>query len=109
MIMAAETKPATSLDLVRDHHGPTAEAFAALRKAVMSSGPLPAPMQELIVCGAFVVTGQEKAFMTHARRALDGGAKPEELRQAVLVTLGANCTLPQVAAGLRWADEVCGK
>jgi hypothetical protein len=48
--MAAETKPATSLDFVRDHHGPTAEAFAALRKAVMSSGPLPAPMQELIVC-----------------------------------------------------------
>ena len=107
--MATEVKPATSLDLVRSHHGPTADAFTALRKAVMSSGPLPAHMQELIVCGAFVVTGQQKAFMTHARRAIDGGATAAELRQAVLVTLGANCTLPQVAAGLTWADEVVGK
>jgi alkylhydroperoxidase/carboxymuconolactone decarboxylase family protein YurZ len=107
--MATEVKAQTALDRVRAKHAPTAEAFSALRKAVMSSGPLPAHMQELIVCGAFVVTGQQKAFMTHAKRALEGGAKPEELRQAVLVTLGANCTLPQVAAGLSWADEAIGE
>ncbi len=107
--MATESKPASAMDFVRDHHGPTADAFTGLRKAVMSSGPLPAHIQELIVCGGFVATGQQRAFMTHAQRALDGGAKPEELRQAVLVTLGATATFPQVAAALAWADEACGR
>ena len=107
--MATESKPATAMDFVREHHGPSAEAFMALRKAVMSSGPLPAHVQELIVCGGFVATGQRGAFLTHARRALEGGAKPEELRQAVLVTLGATATFPQVAAALSWADEASGQ
>ncbi len=104
--MATESATRTAMDTMKEHSGPTAEAFQALRKAVMSSGPLPAHMQELIVCGAFVVTGQQKAFGTHARRALDGGASLDELRQAVLVTLGANATFPQVVAALTWVEDL---
>ena len=107
--MATETQTRLLMDIMKEHSAETAEVFQALRKAVMSSGPLPAHIQELIVCGAFVVTGQQKAFMTHGRRALDGGASPEELRQAVLVTLGANATFPQVVNALTWVEEAAGR
>ena len=107
--MATETSTRLSMDIMKEHSAHTAEAFQALRKAVAGAGPLPPHIQELIVCGAFVVTGQESAFMTHARRALDGGASPDELRHAVLITLGANATLPQAVKGLTWAENATNR
>ena len=107
--MATETSTRLSMDIMKEHSAHTAEAFQALRKAVAGAGPLPPHIQELIVCGAFVVTGQDGAFKTHARRALEGGASIDELRQAVLVTLGANATFPQVTKGLLWVEEVAGR
>jgi 4-carboxymuconolactone decarboxylase len=107
--MATESRPRVPMDIMKEHSAATAEAFQGLRKAVAGSGPLPAHIQELIVCGAFVVTGQQRAFLTHARRALEGGASTDELRQAVLVTLGANATFPQVVQGLSWVEEATGR
>jgi alkylhydroperoxidase/carboxymuconolactone decarboxylase family protein YurZ len=94
------------MEVMKEHAPEVADAFQAMRKSLAQSGPLPPHIQELIVCGAFVVNNQQGSFMTHGRRALDGGATPEMLRHAVLVTLGASATFSQVTAGLSWADAL---
>lgn len=104
--MAAEPSPRTALDVLKQHAPEAADAFGALRRSLASAGSLPPATQELIVCATFVVTGQEAAFRTHARRALQHGASVAELRQAVLLTLGATATLAQVAAALRWVEAL---
>ena len=104
--MATESRPRTPMDVVQEHSAKTAEAFQALRRAVNEDGPLPTHIRELIVSAAFATQGEEGAFRTPARRALVAGASPEELRHAVLVTLGANATFPKVAAALRWVESL---
>ena len=98
--------PLSPLDYVKQFSADTGAAFQALRKAVLSSGPLDAHTCELIVLGALVTSGGESSFKIHARRLLKEGVAVEALRQAVLVTLGASTTLAQVISGLRWIDAV---
>ena len=85
---------------------PSAEAFQALRKAVMKSGPLDERICELIVTSAFAASGQEDSFKVHAKRLVALGCDAAEIRQAVLVTLAATTTFSQVVAALRWIDDV---
>lgn len=87
----------------------TADAFQALRKAVLAAGPLDAHTCELIALGALVTTGNEGSFKTHARRLLKEGVSPEALRHAVLVTFGATTTFSQISDGLHWVDDVIAK
>ena len=98
--------PLSPLDYVKQFSADTGAAFQALRKAVLSSGPLDAHTCELIVLGGLVTSGGEASFKIHARRLLKEGVAVEALRQAVFVTLGASTTLAQVIAGLRWIDAV---
>ena len=107
--MATEARHRTPMDIVTESSAETAQAFQALRKAVMQAGPLPAPTCELIVCSNFATMGVQGPFMTHAKRALEGGATIDQLRHAVLVTLGANAPFPRVATALGWVDELAGQ
>lgn len=84
----------------------SAEAFGALRRAVLRAGPLDERTCELIVTAAFAAAGQQDSFKVHARRLLALGCDAAEIRQAVLVTFGATTTFSQVTAALRWIDEV---
>ena len=94
------------VEYLRTHSAETAEAFQALRKAVMASGPLDEMTCELIALGALVTAESEGSFKTHARRLKREGVPPAAMRQAVLVTFGASTTFSQVGAGLRWVDDV---
>ncbi len=82
------------------------EAFQALRKAVMQSGPLDSHTCELIALGAFATARVEGSFKTHARRLLNEGVSPDALRQAVLVTFAATTTFSSVIDALHWIDEL---
>lgn len=82
------------------------EAFAELRKAAMNSGPLDERTCELIVTSSFAAAGQEDSFKIHAKRLLALGTTVAEIRQAVLVTLGATTIFSQVVTALKWIDEV---
>jgi alkylhydroperoxidase/carboxymuconolactone decarboxylase family protein YurZ len=82
------------------------DAFQALRKAVLQSGPLDAHTCELITLGAFATARVEGSFKTHARRLLKEGVKPEALRQAVLVTFAATTTFSSVVDALHWIDDL---
>jgi alkylhydroperoxidase/carboxymuconolactone decarboxylase family protein YurZ len=96
----------TPLDYLTQISSETASAFQALRKAVMTAGPLDAHTCELIALGGLVTSGSEQSFKTHARRLLRTGVAVAALRQAVLVTLGASTTFNQALNGLRWIDQV---
>ncbi|HLI27524.1 MAG TPA: carboxymuconolactone decarboxylase family protein [Chloroflexota bacterium] len=104
--MTAERVPRSALDVLKQHAPEAADAFSALRRSLTGAGSLPPATQELIVSATFVVTGQEGAFRTHARRALQHGASLADLQQAVLLTLGATATLAQVASALRWLEAL---
>ncbi len=85
---------------------PTAQAFQALRKSVMASGPLDERACELIVTACFAVTGNAASFKVHAGRLLALGVPLAEIRQAVLVTFAATTTFSDVIQALKWIDEV---
>lgn len=97
------------VEYLRQHSADAAAAFQALRKAVMTSGPLDANTCELITLGALVTCGSEASFKTHARRLKRAGVPLPALRQAVLVTFGASTTFEQVSAGLHWLDDIAGE
>ena len=104
--MATESRPRNAGELLKDHSPRVQEAFMALRVAVNEAGPLPAETRELVVAATFAVLGMRGGFMTHGGRALEAGASPEELKHAVLVTLGATSTLARAVEALGWLDEL---
>jgi alkylhydroperoxidase/carboxymuconolactone decarboxylase family protein YurZ len=104
--MVNEPPALAPLDYLKQISSESANAFQALRKAVLGSGPLDAHTCELIALGGLVTSGSEQSFKTHARRLLKGGVPAAALRQAVLVTLGASTTFSQVIDGLKWVGQL---
>jgi alkylhydroperoxidase/carboxymuconolactone decarboxylase family protein YurZ len=100
------TPSLTPLEYLTKVNSGAADAFQALRKAVMSAGPLDAHTCELITLGAFVTAGNESSFKTHGRRLLKGGVSLDALRHAVLVTFAATATFGQVISSLKWIDDL---
>jgi AhpD family alkylhydroperoxidase len=60
---------------------------------------------ELIATALLALRGWETGVRAHARLALDAGATPEEIRGAILVTLGIG-GITAAASGLAWAEPV---
>ena len=87
-------------------HAPaTYDAFQAMR-ATVREGPLPPHIRELIVCTGFMHVGHQRGYQTHAGRALAAGATVDELRHAILATMGSTMTYSQVVDTLVWLEEV---
>ncbi len=99
----------TPLELLAHHSSDAGTAFGALRKAVLSAGPLDAQTCELVTLGALATTGEEASFKVHARRFLKDGGDAKAIAQAVLVTFGATTTFSQVVSALRWTDDVAAE
>lgn len=93
------------VDYLRQHNGPLAEAFMALRKSA-ASGPLDERTSELVIIGALATTGEEGSLKVHARRLKALGVSAEEVRHAAMVTLAASTTFSQMVNALRYIDEV---
>lgn len=99
-------KKPTPVEYLRTISANSADAFQALRAAVVKSGPLDSHTVELIVLGGLVTAGSERSFRTHALRLLKDKVDPQALRQAVLVTLAASASFNQVISALEWVDDV---
>jgi 4-carboxymuconolactone decarboxylase len=82
------------------------EGHRALQAAAAEGGPLDERTRELILLGAFTVGRQEGGFKAHCRRALQAGATPDEVRQAVVITMSNVASIEVVADALLWVDEV---
>jgi alkylhydroperoxidase/carboxymuconolactone decarboxylase family protein YurZ len=62
----------------------------------------------LIQLAAAAAIRSEGSVHSHAKRALDAGAKPDELYHAIILTTSI-IGFPTVSAALSWVDDVMKK
>jgi alkylhydroperoxidase/carboxymuconolactone decarboxylase family protein YurZ len=95
--------PATFKDFVSKYPA-LGRAHEGVAKAVDDAGPLDAKTLALIKIGICIGAGLESALRSHVRRALQHGATPAEVEQAIL--LGMNTVgFPRTVAAWSWAQE----
>lgn len=92
----------------RSRYKRLAGAVDELGKAARDEGPLDEKSVQLIQLAAAASTRSEGAVHSHARRARDAGASPDEIRHAVLL-LVSTIGFPAVMAALSWANDVLEK
>lgn len=83
-------------------------ALENLGQATKSAGPLDKKSSELVQMAAAAAVHSEGSVHSHARRALEAGASPEEVRHAI-VLLTSTIGFPTVSAALSWVDDVLEK
>ena len=84
------------------------KALEGLGKATKAAGPLSKKTSELIQLAAAAAIRAEGSVHSHARRALEAGAKPAEVQHALIV-LTSTIGFPTVSAALSWVDDVLAK
>jgi len=84
------------------------EAVQNLGKAAKAAGPLNKKTAHLIQLAAAATARSEGSVHSHARRALAAGAKPEEIRHAIIL-LTSTIGFPNVSAALSWVEDVLQK
>lgn len=84
------------------------QAVEELGQALKEAGPLDDKTGHLVQLGAASASSSEGAVHSHARRALDSGASPEEIRHAIIL-LTSTIGFPRVAAALSWVGDILGK
>ena len=79
-------------------------AHEHIATTVEAAGPLDAKTLALIKIGICIGAGLESALRSHVRRAMQHGAEPAEIEQAIL--LGMNTVgFPRTVAAWSWAQE----
>lgn len=81
------------------------EALDRLGETARQLGPLDSRNCHLLQLAAAAAKGSQGAVHSHARRALEGGATPEELQHALLI-LTSTIGFPAVSAALSWVDDL---
>jgi AhpD family alkylhydroperoxidase len=81
------------------------KAVDGLGKATKAAGPLNRKTAELIQLAAAAAVRSEGSVHSHARRAIQAGAKPDEVRHA-LILLTSTIGFPTVSAALSWTEDV---
>jgi len=84
------------------------KAVDNLGKAVKEAGPIDEKTSHLIQLAAAAAVRSEGAVHSHTRRALDAGAKLEEIHHAIIL-LTSTIGFPNVSAALSWADDIINK
>jgi alkylhydroperoxidase/carboxymuconolactone decarboxylase family protein YurZ len=99
--------PPIYLEFKKKYPGLTA-AYEKLGAECQSAGPLSAKERALAKLTIAVGAGLEGAVHSHAKRALEAGLQPDEIRHAVLLgttTIG----FPSMMRTLTWVEDVLGK
>lgn len=90
---------------LRKKYQPLMEALDGLGRATREQGPIDKKTAHLIQMAAAVAIRSEGAVHSHARRALQAGATPEEISHAVIL-LTSTIGFPNVSAALSWVDDI---
>jgi alkylhydroperoxidase/carboxymuconolactone decarboxylase family protein YurZ len=98
------SKPGFYVSLAKKHPQYIA-AVEALGNAVRESGPLDSKLLHLVQLAAAAAIRSEGAVHSHARRALEEGVTPDEIRHAV-IALTSTIGFPNVTASLSWCEDV---
>jgi len=92
----------------QEKHPQVYAAYEALGKTAAESGPLDEKTRELVKLGMAAARGSESAVKSHAHRAIEAGATPDEIEHAL--TLGINTLgFPAMMTALSWAWEAMEK
>jgi AhpD family alkylhydroperoxidase len=81
------------------------KAVDNLGKAAKAAGPIDEKTAHLIQLAAAAAIRSEGSVHSHTRRALEAGAKPEEIYHAIIL-LSSTIGFPTVSAALSWADDI---
>lgn len=104
MADAPETLPSGAGEVARAYPE-VWSAYAALGRACSEAGPIEARTARLVKLALAIGALSEGAVHSHARRALEDGLTPQELKQVALLaipTLG----FPQGVKALTWIEDV---
>ena len=83
-------------------------AVQELGKAVRQEGPIDEKTGHLVQLAAAATLRSEGAVHSHAKRAIEAGAKPEEVCHALIV-LTSTIGFPTVSAALSWVADITGE
>lgn len=81
------------------------DALEALGEAARAAGPLDAKTVRLIQLAAAAAVRSEGSVHSHARRAVEAGATPEEICHAI-IAVTSTIGFPSVSAAMSWVDDV---
>ena len=83
-------------------------AYESLSAACRKAGPLSERECALVKIGVAAGSHMEGAVHSQVRKALDGGMDPDEIRQAIILSL-PSIGFPSMMAALTWADDILDK
>lgn len=90
---------------LKERYSDHIEAVETLGRSVKEAGPIDEKTAQLVQLAAAAAIRSEGSVHSHAKRALEAGATPEEIRHA-LIPLTSTIGFPTVVAGLTWAGDV---
>lgn len=82
--------------------------YDALANSCHKSGPLDKKSRRLIKLGIAIGMNSEGGVRSHARRALEEGITPDEVRHVVLLAFTTS-GFPYMIAAYKWVEEVISK
>jgi AhpD family alkylhydroperoxidase len=95
----------TNYQKMLDRYPDMMDALGNVALAAREAGPIDEKTAQLIQLGAAAAKRSEGAVHSHVRRARSAGASPEEIRQAVLLTM-ATVGYPDTAAAMCWVNDI---
>jgi 4-carboxymuconolactone decarboxylase len=84
------------------------KAYDMLANSCHKAGPLDKKTRRLIKLGIAIGLNSEGGIRSHARRALEEGISPDELRHVVLMGF-TTAGFPAMIAAYKWVEEVIAK
>ena len=90
---------------LQNEHPAFFDAWDAVGNAVRAAGPIDKKTAHLVQLAASAAIRSEGAVHSHVRRALEAGATPGEICQALMLT-APTIGFPNVIAALSWAEDV---
>lgn len=93
---------------IRKRYEELAGAVENLGKAARASGPVDEKTSHLIQLSAAAAIRSEGSVHSHVRRALEAGAKKDEIYHTIIL-LTSTIGFPAVSAAISWADDIIKK
>lgn len=84
------------------------EALEQLGETIKKQGPLDEKTSQLIQLAAAAAIHSEGSVHSHARRAINAGATPEEIFHTIML-LTSTIGFPTTSAALSWVYDVVGE
>jgi alkylhydroperoxidase/carboxymuconolactone decarboxylase family protein YurZ len=93
---------------IKKRYGDLVDAVENLGKTARDLGPVDEKTSQLVQLAAAAAIRSEGSVHSHVRRAIEAGAKKDEVYHA-LILLTSTIGFPAVSAAISWADDVIKK